>query len=193
MKEICSLMAPFSCIWWHKMQLDLLFSLFFLSCRESKQVKWWAGVPSLLSERIILAPVAVLVSVFSYSTGSPGRCEVNQDVRQPQFCCSLISLSLCPAQMMERLLWSDAASSNNVWFLLCCHHIYCPTATKIPAARWRRSEEQPHVHAWVGLRRADKQVVGYNCAQYDCTFSFCIFLHCGRQKPYILLWGCSGR
>lgn len=22
MKEICSLMAPFSCIWWHKMQLD---------------------------------------------------------------------------------------------------------------------------------------------------------------------------
>lgn len=94
---------------------------------------------------------------------------------------------------LGRGLRCNAAFTKNIWFLLHSHHIYCHT--KIPAAWWRRSEEWPHIHGLVALRRADKQVVGYNCAQYDCMlrFSFCIFLLCGWQKPYILLWGCSGR
>lgn len=40
MKEICSLMAPFSCIWWHKKQLDLVFFFFF----------WAVESPNMLND-----------------------------------------------------------------------------------------------------------------------------------------------
>lgn len=61
-------------------------------------------------------------------------------------------------------------------------------------AWWRRSEEQPLVHAWVGLRGADKQVVVYNCPVLLHVEGFLLFfLLRSLQKPFILLRGCSGR
>lgn len=45
MKKICSLMAPFSCIWWHKMQLD-----FF----------WAVDNPNMLNDRVL----SLLYSLF---------------------------------------------------------------------------------------------------------------------------------
>lgn len=47
MKEICSLMAPFSCIWWHKKQLDLVFFFFFELWRA--QTCWMMGCFPLFS------------------------------------------------------------------------------------------------------------------------------------------------
>lgn len=90
---------------------------------------------------------------------------------------------------------SDAAFTESIWFLPRSHHMSCYTANWSPAARRGRSGEQPLVHAWVGLRRAEEQVVVYNCAQYCCMLrvSFCVCLLRGVQKPFILLRGCSGR
>lgn len=88
----------------------------------------------------------------------------------------------------------DAAFTKGIWLLLSSHRISCYTANRIPVVRWRRSEERPHGHAWVGLRRADMQVVVYNCAQYDCMLrsAFCIFLLLPAKALHPVVW-CSGR
>lgn len=51
MKEICSLMAPFSCIWWHKTQLEVLFwsQGKGFSCRKPEHSEWRGVVSRFLT------------------------------------------------------------------------------------------------------------------------------------------------
>jgi len=47
MKEICSLMAPFSCIWWHKAQLEVL------SAAKEKVWLYLRKRKKLISDRVV--------------------------------------------------------------------------------------------------------------------------------------------
>lgn len=161
MKEICSLMAPFHayggtrCSW-----------TFFSGAVEN---------PNMLNDGVL----SLLCSLLQDGPfGLPWRCcyqfsaaaQVHlADVKWFGMSCDHISFNLIiplPCKNDGRLCCGprrDAAFTKSIWVLLHSHHMSCYTANWIPAAWWRRSDEQPLVHAWVGLRGADKQVAVYNC------------------------------